>query len=47
MLTATLTWPTTIQAAEITLTHCTPVLQLCRALVEGLPGCKFQSASAK
>ena len=34
MLTATLTRPTTITAADITITHRTPVLQLCRALVE-------------
>jgi hypothetical protein len=33
MLTATLIRPTTITAAEITLTHRTPILQMCRALV--------------
>ena len=34
MLTATLTRPTTITATDITVTHRTPVLQLCRALIE-------------
>jgi hypothetical protein len=33
MITATLIQSTTITAAEITLTHRTPILQLCRALV--------------
>jgi hypothetical protein len=33
MLTATMTRPTTITAAGITLPHRTPVLQLCRDLV--------------
>jgi hypothetical protein len=38
MLTAILTRPTTIHAAGIMLTHRTPVLQLCRALVEAGQG---------
>jgi hypothetical protein len=37
MIIATLTRPGSISASGITLTHRTPVLQLARALIDGLP----------